>query len=112
MKSEYPSCIEECFYASLEGSYFKREMSRARDDKRIGLPLPYDPSRPVNAFWDIGMDDENCIWFHQTDGVRHPLIDLYQNSGEGLPHYIQVTARPSALRCLRHSVAEPPLPPA
>lgn len=53
MKSEYyPSCIER-------GTYFKREMTKARDDKRIGLPLPYDPSRPVNTFWDIGMDDEN-----------------------------------------------------
>jgi hypothetical protein len=90
MKSEYPSCIEECFHNSLLGSYFKRELSRAREDKRIGLPLPYDPSRPVNTFWDIGMDDENCIWFHQTDGVRHRLIDFYRNSGEGLPHYIQV----------------------
>jgi hypothetical protein len=27
------------------------------------------------------MDDENCIWFHQTDGVRHRLIDF----GEDLP---------------------------
>lgn len=90
MKSEFPSCIDECFYSSLEGSYFKREMTKARDEKRIGLPLPYDPSRPVNTFWDIGMDDENCIWFHQTDGVRHRLIDFYKNSGEGLPHYVQV----------------------
>jgi hypothetical protein len=64
-------------------------MSKARDDKRIGLPLPYDPSRPVNTFWDIGMDDENCILV-QGDGVRHWLIDFYANSGEGLPHYIQV----------------------
>jgi hypothetical protein len=31
------------------------------------------------------MDDENCIWFHQTDGVRHRLIDSYRNSGEGVP---------------------------
>jgi hypothetical protein len=84
MKSEYPSCIEECFYSSLEGSHFKRELAKARDDKRIGLPLPHDPSRPVNTFWDIGMDDENCIWFNQTDGVRHRLIDFYCNSGEGL----------------------------
>jgi hypothetical protein len=90
MKSEFPSCIEECFHSSLEGSYFKRELQRARDDKRIGLPMPYDPSRPVNTFWDIGMDDENCIWFHQTDGVRNRLIDFYQNSGEGLPHYVEV----------------------
>jgi hypothetical protein len=36
MKSEFASCIEECFYSSLEGSYFKREMTKARDEKRIG----------------------------------------------------------------------------
>jgi hypothetical protein len=49
MRSEYPSCIEEAFFSSLEGSFFKREMGKARDDKRIGLPLPFDPSRPVNT---------------------------------------------------------------
>jgi len=83
MKSEYPSCSEECFYSSLEGSYsslegsyFKSELTKARDEKRIGLPLPYDPTRVVNTFWDIGVDDENVIWFHQTDGVRHRLIDF------------------------------------
>ena len=43
MKSEFPSRIDECFYSSLEGAYFKREMTKARDDKRIGLPVPYDP---------------------------------------------------------------------
>jgi len=32
-------------------------MTKARDDKRIGLPVPYDPSRLVNTFWDIGMDE-------------------------------------------------------
>jgi hypothetical protein len=65
-------------------------LSKAREDKRIGLLLPYDPSRLVSTFWDIGMDDENCIWFHQTDGVRHRLIDFYSNSGEGLPHHVQI----------------------
>jgi hypothetical protein len=75
MMSEYPSCIEECFHNSLQGSYFKRELSKAREDKRVGLPLPHDPSRLVNTFWDIGMDDENCIWFHSTDGVRHCVTD-------------------------------------
>jgi hypothetical protein len=53
--------------------------------------VPYDPTRVVNTlFWDIGVDDENVIWFHQTDGVRHRLIDFYQNTGEGLSHYVQV----------------------
>lgn len=92
MLSEYPSHIGECFAASIKGAYFKAELAKARQEKRIGLPLPHDPSRPVNTFWDLGMDDENCIWFHQTDGVRHRLIDFYRNSGEGLPHYVKVIA--------------------
>jgi hypothetical protein len=49
-------------------------LTKARDEKRIGLPAPYDPTRLVHTFWDIGVDDENVIWFHQTDGVRHGLI--------------------------------------
>jgi hypothetical protein len=85
MKSEFPSCIEECFYSSLEGSYFKAELSKARDEKRIGLPLPYDPSRPVN-FWDIGMDDENCIY--PPDRRRAP------------PHQCPAPAVPSAAAIL------------
>jgi hypothetical protein len=76
MKSEYPSCSEECFYSSLEGSYFKREMTKARDEKRIGLPVPYDPTRLVHTFWDIGMDDENCIWF-PLDRRRAPPPDRF-----------------------------------
>jgi hypothetical protein len=83
MKSEYPSCMDGCFHNSLQGSYFKSELTRERADKRIGLPMPYDPSRPVDTFWDICMDDENCIWFHQTDGVRHRMIDFHRNSCEG-----------------------------
>jgi hypothetical protein len=51
-------------------------MSRARQHKSIGGPVPFDPYRPVNTFWDIGMDDETAIWFHQTDGVRERLIDF------------------------------------
>jgi len=90
IKSEFPSIMEECFFNSLEGAYFKREMGRARNDRRIGLPVPYDPTRPVNTFGDIGMDDEQAIWFHQTDGVRHRFIDFSQSSGEGLSHYIRV----------------------
>jgi len=90
VKSEFPSIMEECFFNSLEGAYFKREMSRARNDKRIGLSIPFDPTRPVNTFGDIGMDDEQAIWFHQSDGVRHRFIDFSQSSGEGLSHYIRI----------------------
>ena len=92
----YPSHIGETFYNSIEGAFFKIEMSRARQDKRIGQPVPFDPYRPVNTFWDIGMDDETAIWFHQTDGVRHRLIDFYTNSDEGLsPPRVEAPRAPS-----------------
>lgn len=86
---EYPSTIEECFKSSVEGAYFKREMLKMRTDGRIGH-MPHDPSRKVNTLWDIGHADPNFIIFHQTDGVRHRIIDCYEASGEQLAHCITV----------------------
>lgn len=84
---EHPSHMDECFKSSIEGAYFKREMMKMRNDGRIGQ-MPHDPSRKVNTFWDIGHHDPNFIIFHQTDGVRHRLIDCYENDGEGLSHCV------------------------
>jgi hypothetical protein len=89
MLREYPSHADEAFQSAIVGAYFKREMLRARQQGRIGK-VPFDPNKPVNTFWDIGMNDANAIWFHQTDGKAHHLINYYENSGEGLPHYINV----------------------
>lgn len=90
MKTEYPSTPEEAFLVSLEGAYFKRELAKARAEKRIGERIPYDSSRLVNTFWDLGVNHVTAIWFHQTDGVRHRMIDYYDNSGEGIDHYAAV----------------------
>lgn len=86
MFREYPSFPEEAFQASIEGAYFKRQMSKMRLDGRIGH-LPFDESKVVNTFWDIG-NDTTAIWFHQTDGVRHRLIDYYENMDESITHYV------------------------
>jgi hypothetical protein len=83
VKREYPSHVQECFFSSIEGAFLKREMSRAREDKRVGLPCPRTRPARRTPFWDIGMDDETCIWWHQTDGVPHRLIDFYSYSDDG-----------------------------
>src|SRR5262249_55273918 len=88
MLREYPSVPDEAFYASLEGTYFKQQMSKARIEGPIAIG-PHDENRKVNAFWDIG-NDTTTIWFHQSDGVRHRLIDYYENSGEQIAHYCNV----------------------
>lgn len=83
IKEEFPSTADELFFVSLQGAFWREEISRARRDGRIGKPIPYDPTRAVNTFWDIG-EDCTAIWFHQTDGVRHRLIDYWEEVGSSL----------------------------
>ncbi len=86
MLREYPSYPDEAFYAAIQGAYFATQLTRAREQGRIGK-VPLDPSRPVNTFWDIGVDDNTSVWFHQNQGRVHHFIDYYENSGEGVDHY-------------------------
>lgn len=90
MKQEFPSTPEEAFEVTIEGAYFSTEMAWLRKNGRIA-EVPWEPSLPVNTFWDIGMNDDTVIWFHQQPaGGAHRLIDYYANSGEGFDHYAKV----------------------
>ncbi len=77
------------FKAPVIGSYYGEGINRAEKENRV-TSVPYNESLPVNTFWDLGMDDSMTIWFEQTIGQEIHLIDYYENSGEGLPHYAQV----------------------
>lgn len=92
MFRDYPSHRDEPFNVAIQGAYFKREMAKLRADGRMLAKL-YDPNKPVNTWWDIGHNDATAIWFHQTDGVRHRLIDYYENSGEVIGHYVKEVKR-------------------
>jgi hypothetical protein len=81
MRREYPSTPAEAFSQSVEGAYFRKEMLRARMERRVRT-VPYVRDVQVNTFWDLGMNDLNCIWFHQQIGTEHRFIDYLQDSGE------------------------------
>lgn len=102
MRSEHPSTPDECFYASLEGAYWKDEMNAARRDKRIGLPVPHDPTRPVSTFWDLGMDGNLAIGFMQTDGVRHRIIDFARGEHSGLSDGLRILQDKTQTRGFRY----------
>lgn len=77
----------ECsFDAAVVGAYYAREFVAIDNDKRI-CSVPYDPSVPVHTAWDLGMDDSTAIWCAQVVGKEIRIIDYYEASGEGLPHY-------------------------
>jgi phage terminase large subunit len=89
---EYEQEFECSFEASVKGAIYAKEMEQAHLDGRIAA-VPYDPILPVETFWDLGIGDAMAIWFSQslkTGEVR--LIDYYEASGEGFPHYASVLA--------------------
>lgn len=87
MKREFPSTPEEAFEAALIGSYYAKQLARARLDKRAGCSVPHDEAALVHTCWDLGISDEMTIWFFQLVGQEIHWIDYYENSEEGFPHY-------------------------
>jgi hypothetical protein len=88
MWREYPSYPEEAFKVSTEGAYYARQLADARRQGRIGA-VPYLPMYPVYTFWDLGLNDLQAIWFMQAIGLQHRFIRYYENSGEGVSHYVK-----------------------
>lgn len=83
MFEEYPTIVEETFFKSILGAYWGKEIAKARAEKRIGFPVPHDPTRRVNTMWDIG-EDCTAIIFYQDDGVRQRYIDYWEEEGGSL----------------------------
>lgn len=87
--TEFEQEYECSWSAALRGAYYAKELEAAYDEDRVGK-VPYDPSKQVVTSWDLGVADSTAIWFAQYDGKSINIIDYYESSGEGLPHYIDV----------------------
>lgn len=85
--------IQQEFFCSftlgIEGAYYARYMSEAREEGRVGN-IPWDKQSRVYTAWDLGYGDSTAIVFYQIIGNEIHVIDYYENHGEGLPHYVGV----------------------
>ncbi|WP_392559779.1 terminase [Orbus mooreae] len=88
MKREYPSIPSEAFEQSIEGAYYVKQFRELYKQARIG-ELPDNSHQPVHTFWDLGVGDSTAIWFIREVGNEYHVIDYYENSGEGLRHYMK-----------------------
>jgi len=86
---EYLQEYECSFEASVRGAVYAKEMMDLRTSGRI-REVPWDPLIPVDTFWDLGMRAATAIWFSQRFGPQERIIDYYEATGEGLPHYAHV----------------------
>ena len=87
MGKEYPSTPEEAFAGAKEGAYFGKQLQALRQRKRVGT-FDFEPRSVVNTFWDLGVSDSTTIWLHQEIAGKHRFVGYYENSGEGIAHYI------------------------
>lgn len=85
--------IQQEFYCSFDapivGAYYARQMAAALFERRIGN-IPWEPGLPVHTAWDIGVGDSTSIIFYQEYGMETRIIDYYEQSGEGLAHYVKI----------------------
>ena len=77
------------FTLGAEGSYYSKYVDRMRLKGQIGN-VPWESSFSVNTAWDLGVRDSTCIIFFQNIGQTVRIIDCYENSKEGLEHYVNV----------------------
>jgi len=92
MWREYPSTAEEAFKISLEGAYFRAQMTKMREDRRLGR-VTCDITRPVHTCWDIGKSDNTAVWFFQSHGQMVHFIYYLEDTGEGVAHYVNELRR-------------------
>jgi phage terminase large subunit len=72
----------------LEGAIYAQEMRAADVGGRI-TRVPYDPTKPVHTFWDLGWGDMTSIWFVQIYPFEFRLIDYEDGSRQNLNHYLR-----------------------
>lgn len=79
---------------TLDGAIYAEEVRAATTAGRF-TKVPYDPSKPVHTYWDLGRADKTAIWFVQMVGFEFRVIDYYENQGKALGHYLkELQSRP------------------
>lgn len=74
------------FTANAQGYYYLSEIELAEKEGRI-TKVPYNPSYPVDCYFDIGYTDNCVIWFVQRINRVFHIIDLYHDKGQKFSHY-------------------------
>lgn len=72
---EFPSTIEECFKAPVEGAIYAEVLDRLRAAGGI-TAVPYDHTNLVHTAWDIGSPVNTVTWYFQCVGQEVRVIDV------------------------------------
>jgi len=77
----------QCRY-TLDGAIYARELREAQEEGRI-CSVPYDPTKGVNVYFDLGWADQTAIWMAQHIAGEVRLIDYLEDSQRPFNSYLQ-----------------------
>jgi len=87
----YDHIWEGAFKTVFKGSYYTRDLTKARVDGRI-TEVPHDPLMTYRAYWDIGgtgaKADACTIWIAQFVGQKINALDYYEAVGQPLATHV------------------------
>jgi len=71
----------------LDGAIYAKELRSAQENGQI-TKVPYDPTKPVHTFWDLGFADNTAIVMAQSVGFEYRVIDYVQDSQQTINYYL------------------------
>ena len=77
------------FSLGIEGSFYCRYIDKMKLSGQIGC-VPWLCEHKVHTCWDLGVRDTTAILFFQVVGQIVRIVDCYENSKQGLEHYVKV----------------------
>jgi hypothetical protein len=103
-KREFPSTLEECFEAPIEGAIYGLLVAALRDAGGV-YDFEWDRAFPVFCAFDIGFSDSTAVWFFQIRGNCFDFVHYVErrhHSAAAMMNVIRETGIPVAAYLLPH----------
>jgi phage terminase large subunit len=72
----------------LASAIYAQELRAVDREGRI-TRVPYDRSRPVDCYWDLGYGDQTAVWMVQAFPFEYRVIDYIENAAQSIHWYIR-----------------------
>lgn len=73
----------------FSGAIFAKYLDRLQQNGGIRDARLFDAALPVHTAWDLGVGDSTAIWLFQLAGREIRVIDYHEDSGVGMPTYVE-----------------------
>lgn len=87
--SAYNNVWEGTTRNTVDGAIFGKEIEQAELENRI-TNVPYDPSKPCHAIFDLGWADNTACWIIQFVGFEIRVLRHFEDNQKTIQHYLSL----------------------